>query len=123
MKVKPFKRQGLHRLECSSCDGYAYSTVAQLESVGMPSCACGAPFVPDRLELAQLLGATDAPCVLEYEQACGSIAHGQASHVARGRRVRDVTDVALERVERNRAAAARKRRLGAIAPAAEPLPF
>lgn len=122
-KIKPFKRSGLHRLECPACPGYTYATVAMLETVGIPACACGAAFTPDRLELCELLGLEDAPAVLEFSSACHSIAHGQASHVARGRKVRAVEAVALERVESNRAAAARQRRLNALRPALEPMPF
>jgi hypothetical protein len=32
---KPFKRAGLHKLECS-CGNYAYATVAALEAHGLP---------------------------------------------------------------------------------------
>lgn len=121
-KLSPFKRTGLHRLECD-CGAYVYGTVAQLESVGMPRCACGDTFHPDRLELALLLGLEDAPVMAEYNRARGSIMHGQASHGRRGRELRSVEDIAFERLERNRAATARKRRLAALAPAPEPLPF
>lgn len=124
-KSSPFKRTGLHRLECVSCAGYAYSTVAQLETVGLPSCACGADFTPDRLELAMLLGLYDAPVALEYAAKVRSVEHGQAApgrarpHV----RFRDPTLLAAEHVERNRATMARQRRLGAIAPTPDPMPF
>jgi hypothetical protein len=132
-KTSPFKRTGLHRLECSSCTGYTYSTVSQLETVGMPSCACGEAFTPDRLELAMLLGLEDAPVALEYFAKVASVEHGQAGpgrslklesrRTAAGRQLSDPSTLAAAHVERNRAAAARKRRLGALAPAVEAMPF
>ena len=121
---KPFSRQGLHRLECD-CGAYTYATVANLEAHGLPLCRCGGEHLPDRLELAQLLGLEDAPVVLEYERACNSVSHGQAGpgrhRIMPNFRAPEL--IASERVERNRATAARKRRLNALKPALEPMPF
>lgn len=65
--AKSFKRSGLHRLECMACTGYTYSTVANLETVGLPSCACGERMLPERLELAVLLGVDDGTMRDEIE--------------------------------------------------------
>lgn len=69
--TRPFSRKGLHRLECA-CGAYLYSTVANVEQRGLPSCACGERFVPARRELAEILG---VPCVaivqLETAKALG----------------------------------------------------
>jgi len=123
---RSFKRSGLHRLECEACDGYAYATVACLERHGLPSCGCGAQLVPDRLELAMLLD-VDCPAREEYERELNSIAHGQAGpgRSARnmGRRLRDPSEIALERVEQRRRERALSNRLGALLPTPEPLPF
>lgn len=53
--TRPFSRKGLHRLECV-CGAYLYGTVANLESRGLPTCACGERFSPARRELADILG-------------------------------------------------------------------
>jgi hypothetical protein len=80
-KPRPFKRAGLHRLECPDCPCYGYFTVAMLEAAGeLPACfavGCGARMMPTELELAVLLD-VDAPVVREFESECGRIAHGQA---------------------------------------------
>jgi hypothetical protein len=59
-KPRPFKRAGLHRLECPDCPCYGYFTVAMLEAAGeLPACfavGCGARMMPTELELAVLLG-------------------------------------------------------------------
>lgn len=122
MSAKPFSRKGLHRLECPECPGYTYSTVANLETVGLPSCKCGSTFEPERLELAELLG-VESPAVIAYRLECQSIAHGQASHGQRGRQLRPVELVAAERVESRRRSEARNRRLSALRPVPEALPF
>lgn len=119
---RPFKRSGLHKLECD-CGGYVYATVAQLERYGLPSCGCGERLLPERLELAALLGLEDAPAVAEYRRELSSVLHGQASHGRRGRELRPAETIAAERVERRRSNAARERRISALAPAAEALPF
>lgn len=125
-KTAAFKRAGLHRLECDDCDGYAYATVAELERVGLPACGCGARYAPARLELALLLGAERAPAVAEYRAELESVARGQAPHCgssARAAKLRAPEVIALERVESRRRSSARARRLRAIAPAPEPMPF
>lgn len=125
-KITPFKRAGLHKLECVDCDAYCYSAVAQLERHGLPRCGgCGERFAPERLELAALLGLEDAPAVVEYRRELSRVLHGQASHGIRGRELRPAETIALERVERRRSEAARDRRLDALAPApvSEPMPF
>jgi hypothetical protein len=122
LTVGPFRRSGLHKLECD-CGGYVYATVAQLELRGLPCCGCGERFVPERLELAELLGLMDAPAVAEYRRELSGVLHGQASHGRRGRELRPAELVAAERVERRRRELARKRRLTAILPVPEPMPF
>jgi hypothetical protein len=64
---RPFSRKGLHRLECL-CGAYLYSTVANVELRGLPTCACGERFTPARRELAELLG---VPCaaIVQFETA------------------------------------------------------
>ena len=85
--------------------------------------ACGETFVPERLELAMLLGLEDAPAVAEYRAELSSVMHGQA-RVGRGNGQDYAAEpVALERVERRRRELALKRRLAAIMPTPEPLPF
>lgn len=79
-----FKRAGLHRLECASCDGYGYFTVAQLEARGLPGCWCGQTLEPAELELALMLG-VETITVQAYRAKVNSVAHGQASHYAKGR--------------------------------------
>lgn len=118
----PFSRQGLHRLECD-CGAYVYATVSGLETHGIPQCECGARFTPERVELAMLLGLEDAPAVVEYQRVLSSVMRGQA-RVGRG----NGTDyrpepVALARVESERRALARQRRVSAILPTPEALPF
>jgi hypothetical protein len=95
-----FKRSGLHKLECD-CGAYVYATVAMLERHGLPACPCGSRFLPDRVELAELLG-VDCPAVTEYRAELSSVMHGQASHGIRGRKLRPAELVAFERVERRR---------------------
>lgn len=120
--IRPFKRGGLHRLECD-CSNYTYATVAALETHGRPVCPCGETFTPERLELCMLLGLETADAVLEYERELSSVTHGQAP-VGRSRGIDYKAEpIALERVERRRSQLALKRRLTAIAPVAEPLPF
>src|SRR3954452_5056940 len=86
-KPRPFKRAGLHRLECPDCPCYGYFTVAALEAAGgLPACfvlGCGARMMPTELELAMLLE-VDAPVVHAYTVECESIAHGQAGAVGYG---------------------------------------
>ena len=126
MPAKPFKRAGLHRLECPDCPSYGYFTVAMLERAGqLPTCfasGCGAAMVPTELELAMLLGveceATDA-----YWAELNSVEHGQAPHGVRGRKLRDPQLIAAERVSARRRERARANRLQALRPAPEPMAF
>jgi hypothetical protein len=137
MTPKPFKRTGLHRLECEAvrCDGYVYATVAELETRGLPSCGCGAAFVPARLELALLLG-VDAPVVAEYQAELESVALGQSRRYGAGHALGmlgktpdDPSVKASARLEQRRRQDARERRLIGLrigpAPARdpEPIPF
>lgn len=125
IKSTGFRRSGLHRLSCGdvTCDGYVYATVAQCEQ-GLPSCRCGAAFVPVEVELAEMLGVEDAPAVDEYRREVESIWHGQASHAHRlDRRLNDPHELAMSRIVKRRSVDARKRRVSALMPAAEPMPF
>jgi hypothetical protein len=132
VQAKANKRRGLRRLECG-CGASLYGTWAQLERHGRPTCACGGELMPDDLELAMALGAEDAPVVLEYQAALASVQHGQAGagrslrlqakRAAAGRELESPETVAAARVEGSRRAQALSNRLGALAPAAEPLPF
>jgi hypothetical protein len=131
-KPAPFKRGGLHRLECPDCPCYGYFTVAALEAAGgLPACfvaGCGAAMMPTELELAMLLGA-DCPVVRAYESECQSIAHGQAGAVGHGHgrnasRTLETPELkAAERVAKRRRDAALSNRLQALKPAAAPMAF
>ena len=68
--ARPFKRAGLHPLDCTNatCDGYVYATVAQLEALGLPACPCGSPYAPREVELAELLEVEDCAAVDEYRR-------------------------------------------------------
>ena len=116
-----FKRSGLHKLECD-CGAYVYATVAMLQRHGLPACPCGSRFLPDRVELAELLG-VDCPAVAEYHRELTSVMHGQASHGMRGRKLRPAESIAADRVEQRRRERALSDRLSALLPAAEPMPF
>src|SRR5690348_7078503 len=109
--AKKFSRKGLHRLECPGCPGYAYGTVANLETVGLPRCACGETLQPTELELAMILGADESRPMVDYQRQCNSVAKGQTSHGRRGRQLRGVEEIAAERVEAERRQSARARRL------------
>jgi hypothetical protein len=132
-KPRPFKRAGLHRLECPDCPCYGYFTVAMLEAAGgLPACfavGCGARMMPTELELAVLLD-VDAPVVREYESECGRIAHGQAWSAGNGRgigqamRELEAPEMkAAARLAARRRDVARSNRLRAIAPVPTPMPF
>lgn len=130
--MKPFKRTGLHRLNCPMCPGYAYGTVANLESVGLPACACGETLQPERIELAIMLGLEDAPVVLAWQSMTADKVQSQTRSVGgwqkalqrQGAGTLNRMDVsALEEIRAEQAAAARKRRIAAIMPTPEPLPF
>lgn len=120
-------RRGVHRLECAACGAIVYSTVPTLESKGLPLCDGGgqhAPtrFDPESVELAEHLG-VHAPAVDEYVAELRKVQHGQAPHGLKGRELRPAESVAFERVERRRREMARARRLDALKPAADPIPF
>lgn len=121
-----FKRSGLHKVECPACDGYAYVTVAMVESVGLPSCHCGEGMVPERLELALLLG-VDSPIVAEWRRRTDRKERAQMPAARRPCQSSDALAnmaerAALEIVAEQRCEA-RKRRIAAILPTPEPLPF
>lgn len=81
---RPFKRAGLHRLECA-CGNYAYATVAACETHGRPWCgSCQAPMMPVELELCAILEVRDAPVVLEAEQAMAAAIDRAATRAHRG---------------------------------------
>jgi hypothetical protein len=129
---RPFKRGGLHRLECPDCPCYGYFTVAMLEAAGgPPACfvdGCGAAMTPTELELAMLLE-VDAPVVAAYESECQSIAHGQAFAVGHGHgrnaahRLETPELKAAERVAKRRSDAALSNRLQALKPVAAAMAF
>jgi hypothetical protein len=128
----PFKRGGTHRLECPACPFYVYATVAALEAHGLPACPCGETLEPARLELAELLGRDQSPAMIEFAREVSRVANGQARKTGYGHDLRavlhavnwrDPATIAAERVEAARTVAAQKRRLQALKPVSEPLPF
>jgi hypothetical protein len=126
-----FKRGGLHKLVCPGCPGYTYSTVANIEAVGLPRCACGETFQPERLELALMLGHDDAPVVEELARRTDDKERSQLRSVGRsGEMLRrfagtlnDMSAKALEEIRCEQREEARARRLNALLPAPEPMPF
>lgn len=121
-----FKRAGLHKLVCPAvtCSAYVYATVAQLEREGAPLHRCGAAFVPTEVELAELLGLEDCGAVDEYRREIESIWHGQEAHASRlDRTLRDPHELAMSRIVKRRRDDARTRRVTALRPAPQPLPF
>lgn len=120
MKARGFKRSGLHRFECG-CGNYTYSTVAAVQTYGAAQCRCGQVFQPGRVELAFLLGLEDCPVMDEYRRECSSVMHGQAWAASPNAQAPDVE--AAKRLEQRRSDRARSNRLGALLPAAEPMPF
>lgn len=128
MPAKPFRRAGLHRLECPLCPCYGYFTVAMLERAEqLPACftrGCAGQLLPVEVELAELLGLEDCAAVDEYRREVESIWHGQESHAHRlDRNLRDPHDLAMSRIVKRRRDDARKRRVTALKPATEPMPF
>ena len=114
--MKPFTRKGLHRLECAMCDGFAYATISQLETRGLPPCWCGDTLQPDRLELAMHLDANASRPMRDYQAACNSAAKGQAAHGRAGRVLkRTPEEIAAERVQDARSAAVKARRVASAA--------
>lgn len=122
-----FKRSGLHRLECEACDGYGYHTVANLEKHGLPSCGCGSRMVPERLELALLLGVDDAPVVREWRWLTDRKERAQMPAAKRPCQVSEnlasMAERAANEIIADQRKTSRRRRLAAILPTPEPLPF
>lgn len=118
---KPFARTGLHRLDCDRCSAYVYATVASLETHGFPLCACTGTFQPQRLELALMLGCDDSPVMLAYVSKTSSVAHGQAWTGRTG--LAQPEQRAFEQIDADQRAASRARRIAALKPPTEPIPF
>jgi hypothetical protein len=127
----PFKRGGVHRLNCVSCDGYLYATVAQLEARGTPACWCGEQMEPTRIELAMILGIDDAPAVRELADRTEDKERAQLRSVGRGGEMlkrfagtlNDMSAVALEEIRAEQRAQARERRLSGLVPTPAAMPF
>jgi hypothetical protein len=131
MSPRPFKRAGLHKLECG-CGNYTYSAVAALERYGLPDCRCGQPFEPTELELAFMLGLDNADVVREYQRRTVGSEMAQARGVGSWQRtserlaagtLRPMSVKTAEAMRAERRDRARSNRLQAIRPAAEPMPF
>lgn len=128
-----FKRAGLHRLDCQGCDNYTYSTVAAIETHGLPQCKCGGEFQPAKVELALELGMTELPIAAAYFAKVSSVMHGQepslaslklaARRAAKGTELETPEMVALAEFRKSESARARKRRLAALLPAPQPMAF
>jgi hypothetical protein len=100
---------------------------ACLETVGQPSCPCGETLQPTELELAFILGAEDSRPMVEYLRKCNSVAKGQAgpgsAHLADTSHYESPEEQAAKFVEKSRRQSARARRLAALLPAPQPMPF
>jgi hypothetical protein len=79
--------------------------------------------MPESVELAYALGVTDCDAVAEYVAELRRVQHGQAPHGLKGRTLQPAESVAFQRVESRRREMAKKRRLSALKPAADPIPF
>jgi hypothetical protein len=128
--AKPFSRKGLHRLECDACPAYVYATVACLESRGLPRCSCGGEFQPERLELAIMLGMDDAPVVMALDERTAVKLKAQFPAFVRASRngrdassLNDMSARAFDEIRAEQREQSRKRRLAALRPAPEPIPF
>jgi hypothetical protein len=128
---KPFSRSGLHRLECS-CGNYTYSTVAPIETYGMPMCArCSAPFEPARLELALLLGLDDAPVLAAFMDRTEDKDASQLRRLGRkgvdrklaAGTLNSMTARAFDEIVAEQRQQSRERRLNALTPTVEAMPF
>ena len=125
-----FKRSGLHRLECQACDCYGYFTVAMLEKAGeLPRCFardCGDVMMPERLELALMLG-VDSPIVAEYQRRTERKLRGQMPAARRpcqsSESLADMGAKAAREISAEQRQEARQRRIRAILPVPEALPF
>lgn len=122
-KSKPFKRSGLHRLECS-CGNYTYSTMAALERHGLPVCPCGDAFEPERYEVGLILG-IDCQSVRDYHERIFRFDLGQKGHKRKGsEHLRTAESAIAVEFADNYRSNARARRLAALRPiVAEPMPF
>lgn len=125
---RPFKREGMHRLNCSAigCPGYMYGTVANLETMlsrfgRLPACACGEPFECERLELAAALN-LEHPAEEALRRVQDDKERSQLRSIGRNgemtRRLagtlNDMSAVALEELRADERAAARARRVSAL---------
>jgi hypothetical protein len=125
---RPFKREGMHRLNCSAleCPGYMYGTVANLETMlatfgRLPACACGESFECERLELAAALG-LEHPAEEALRRVQDHKERAQLRRIGRNgeleRRMagtlNNMAAVALDELRRDERAAARARRLAAL---------
>lgn len=121
------RTQRLRKVECEDCGVIAYLSRKALER-GLLTCACGQPLIPADLEDARLVLSDEQlrehPAWIEWQRAVASIEQGQKSHVHRGNpNVRDQYALAERRLEQRRRSEARERRLAAIRPPADPIPF
>jgi hypothetical protein len=133
----PFKRGGLHRLECPDCPCYGYFTVAMLEDAGLPGCfraGCGATMMPAELELAFLLGADNAPVVEEWRRRtanselaqCRSLGWERAAERHAAGTLNRMDAKHADEMRQERRLMARERRLAALRPvplSSDPIPF
>lgn len=126
------KRSGLHRLECAMCATYVYATVAQLEQHGMPLCpVCQQAFEPERIELALMLGRDDAPVVVAWRDLTQakmmsqdrSLGHQEVLARISAGTLNRMDARALDEIREAQRKASRARRIAAIMPVPEPLPF
>lgn len=109
------------------CPGYAYGTVANLETVGLPRCACGETLQPTELELAMLLGADDAPVMLEWNDRTERKLMGQKPALVRQSRgasvkLDDMGERAMREIVSERRERARRRN-AAVRRVPEAIPF
>jgi hypothetical protein len=124
-------RRGVHRLECG-CGEAIYATVPTLERYVkryrlLPVCPCGGSYEPDNPELALLLG---CPCAVlaEFQERCAEAVRGQNGN-RDNPNLRHPATVALEGTSRRpgmlqeRRERALERRLAALKPATDPIPF
>lgn len=128
---RPFKRTGTHRINCTStgCDAYLYATVATLEKHGFPVCACGSTYEAERLELALMLG-VDHPAAVQLDDMTRRKLNAQRPHTAKPCVMSDdlasygeLQDRALSEISAAQRQTSRERRLAAITPTTDPIPF
>jgi hypothetical protein len=122
-------RTRLRKLECPEC-GYIVRVSRACIVRGLPSCCCGELLVPATLEDATLAFQAghlpagvfaEHPEQVAYAAACASIGHGRSgsplagttrAKTADGRK--SDTELAWERVQRDRVRDAQRRRLAAL---------